>query len=103
MNRTLSPILFQTLSLFSAETGLTDEAAFGMLDRGLKDPNQMLRLKSELQQLLADPSFSWLQALDNGHDLTVFPAETEDEARTYVIELLWARYFPNDAIPSLGS
>lgn len=103
MKHLLGPTLLNTLSLFSVEVGLADEAAFRAADLNLDNPASLLALKSELLNTLSDRNFSWVQALDDGCNLTVYPADSEEEARAYVIELLWKRYFPNEAIPPFGS
>lgn len=103
MNHLLGPTLLNTLSLFSVEVGLTNEAAFRAADLNLSNLTSLLALKSELLNTLSDRNFSWVQALDDGGNLTVCPADSEEEARAYVVELLWKRYFPKETIPLFGS
>ena len=101
MDHPVPPHLFQILSLFSVETGLESAAAYALADRNFRNPKVSAGIRAEFEELLVDPAFSWLHALDDGHHLTVYSADSEEDARAYVVDLLWRRYFSDDAPPVL--
>lgn len=69
-----------------------------ILDKILKDDFQRREIESELVGLFSDSSVSWVELLDNESYL-VYPADDEDDAKTYMVEILWDRVFPDSPVP----
>nr|WP_262925768.1 hypothetical protein [Pseudomonas chlororaphis] len=69
-----------------------------ILDRILKDDFQRREIESELVGLFSDSSVSWVELLDN-ESYFVYPADDEDDAKTYMVEILWDRVFPDSPVP----
>ncbi|WP_394391828.1 hypothetical protein [Shewanella woodyi] len=95
------PAISQALTLFSVEVGLDDEVAYRMIDESLKNEEYSRDFRSQLEGALTDGSVSWKKALDDGEAVTVYPADEEEEARSFVVELLWKYYYPNERLPTL--
>jgi hypothetical protein len=73
---------------FAAGIGQSEEDAVGTLQRHMAaSPELADGLRSEVRQALADPAYSWRDALAEHDVLTV---EDEGEARQYARKLLGA-------------
>lgn len=88
------------ISIFSVDVGLEENDEIAALNRVLNDVNQREEIESELRLLFQDDTISWSELLEND-DYVVYPADDEDDAKEYVVESLWNRVFPNDAVPKL--
>ena len=95
------PAISQALTLFSVEVGLDDEVAYRWIDESLANEEYSQDFRVQLEQALTDESVSWKKELDDGETVTVYPADDEEEARSFVVELLWKHYYPNDPLPTL--
>ncbi|WP_080963017.1 hypothetical protein [Pseudomonas fluorescens] len=85
-------------SIFSVDVGLERNSEIAILDRILKDDFQRREIESELVGLFSDSSVSWVELLDNESYL-VYPADDEYDAKTYMVEILWDRVFPDSPVP----
>ncbi|WP_338523930.1 hypothetical protein NUH87_30205 [Pseudomonas batumici] len=86
------------VSIFSVDVGLDEGDAFAVLDRVLNDEFQRGEIERELYQLFKDRSVSWVELLDN-ESYVVYPVDDEDDAKAYIVEILWNRVFPNTSVP----
>ncbi|RXU69912.1 hypothetical protein CW358_04445 [Pseudomonas protegens] len=93
-----SSIINLLQSIFSVDVGLERNSEIAILDRILKDDFQRREIESELVGLFSDSSVSWVELLDNESYL-VYPADDEDDAKTYMVEILWDRVFPDSPVP----
>lgn len=93
-----SSIINLLQSIFSVDVGLERNSEISILDRILKDDFQRREIESELVGLFSDSSVSWVELLDNESYL-VYPADDEDDAKTYMVEILWDRVFPDSPVP----
>ncbi len=93
-----SSIINLLQSIFSVDVGLERNSEIAILDRILKDDFQRKEIESELVGLFSDSSVSWVELLDNESYL-VYPADDEDDAKTYMVEILWDRVFPDSPVP----
>lgn len=93
-----SSIINLLQSIFSVDVGLERNSEIAILDRILKDDFQRREIESELLGLFSDSSVSWVELLDNESYL-VYPADDEDDAKTYMVEILWDRVFPDSPVP----
>jgi hypothetical protein len=85
------PKLRQILgAIFSIEVGLSDEAQAAMFSRALQDDEFRLAFENELCAAKANTQISWLDLLSNS-SYEVDSAETEEEARAIVLDLLEKR------------
>lgn len=74
-------------SICSVEVGLSEEAEYKALCQHFLNEDVKARIKSDIDNACEDAGFSWINLLDNER-YTVFPAETEEEAREYLINKL---------------
>lgn len=86
------------ISIFSVDVGFEESDEIAALERVLCDPAQRADIKEELRQLFQDDSTSWIELLEND-DYVVYPADSEDDAKEYVIEHLWNVVFPGEKAP----
>lgn len=93
-----SSIINLLQSISSVDVGLERNSEIAILDRILKDDFQRREIESELVGLFSDSSVSWVELLDNESYL-VYPADDEDDAKTYMVEILWDRVFPDSPVP----
>lgn len=77
---------------------MEDSDQIAALERVLGDPTQRAEIKEELRQLIQDEPTSWIELLEND-DYVVYPADSEDDAKEYVIEHLWNIVFPGETAP----
>ncbi|BCG25664.1 hypothetical protein TUM18999_38550 [Pseudomonas tohonis] len=85
-------------SIFSVDVGLDENGARAALGRVLNDERQRAKIESELHRLFSDQSVVWMELLDND-SYVVYPADDEDDAKNYMVEILWDRVFPNTPAP----
>lgn len=74
-------------TIFSIETGLSDDSAKAMFQRSLADADWSHQLQLELEQAFASPKTPWKDLLSNA-EYEVFDAETDSEARDFIAESL---------------
>lgn len=86
------------ISVFSVDVGFDESDELAALERVLGDPAQRAEIKEELRQLFQDELTSWIELLEND-DYVVYPADSEDDAKEYVIEHLWNVVFPGEKTP----
>jgi len=84
---------YQTLqnllvSVMSVDVGLSEEREEAVLMTSLQKPEYRSRLKEELEEAFTDSNLSWVNLLDNER-YCVFSADSEDEARNFIIERIW--------------
>lgn len=75
-------------TVFNVDSGLSEDAAVRIYRRSAVASGKLGALKEELVLALRDSEFSWKELLLNS-DYEVFSAETEDEARSYAVRVLW--------------
>ncbi|MEF9672753.1 hypothetical protein QNM99_12620 [Pseudomonas sp. PCH446] len=85
-------------SIFSVDVGLKESDALVVLDCVLSDEFQRKDIEYELCQIFKDRSVSWVELLDN-ESYVVYPADDEEDAKAYVVKILWDRVFPNTLAP----
>jgi len=85
-------------SIFSVDVGLEESDALVVLGRVLGDEFQRGEIEKELCQLFRDRYVSWMELLDN-ESYVVYPADDEDDAKAYMVKILWDRVFPNTPVP----
>ncbi|MFL1466857.1 hypothetical protein [Marinobacter sp. HN1S83] len=86
------------ISIFSVDVGLEECDEIAALERVLCDPAQRADIKEELRQLFQDDSTSWIELLEND-DYVVYPADSDADAKEYVIEHPWNIVFPGATAP----
>lgn len=75
-------------TVFNVDTGLSEDAAIKIYRRTAKSSGKLENLREELVRGLSDPGVSWRTLLSNeGYE--VFDAETEEDARSYAVRVLW--------------
>ncbi|WP_303293770.1 hypothetical protein [Marinobacter sp. ST-43] len=77
---------------------MEDSDEISDLERVMGDPAQRADIKEELRQLFQDEPTSWIELLEND-GYVVYPADSEDDAKEYVIEHLWNIVFPGEKAP----
>ena len=83
------PVLAYMLkTVFSVETGLSEDAAIRMYVRSAKNSNEVDLLKNELQAAFSDPAVSWRELLLND-EYEVYDASSEEEAIAFAKRVLW--------------
>ncbi|TFF14541.1 hypothetical protein EXW72_03925 [Pseudomonas sp. BCA14] len=80
-------------SVFSVDVGFDDLEAQAALKRILNDPAQRVIIERELLCLYNDESISWVKLLDN-EDYVVYPADDDDDAKSYMTSIFWNQVFP---------
>lgn len=75
-------------TVFNVDSGLSEDAAIKIYRRTAQSSGKLERLREELRHGFGDPAVSWRSLLSN-EDYEVFDAETEDEARSYALRILW--------------
>lgn len=85
-------------SIFSVDVGLDESDALAALGRVLSDKCQREKIERELCKLFNDRSVLWMELLDND-SYVVYPADDEDDAKAYMVEILWSRVFPTAPVP----
>lgn len=88
------PVQFRTLknllvSVFSVETGLSEAAESAALESFLSNLEVRERLRNDLAAFIAS-GLSWKELLDNP-GCCVYPAESEQEARQFVMDKFGTR------------
>lgn len=83
------------ISIFSVDIGLDEAEETAALSRVLNDPLQKKEIEKQLRALFEDPNVSWVNLLDN-NDYTVYPADDDEDAKEFVIDILWNKVFPNE-------
>lgn len=73
-------------TVFASDLALSNEEANALLDHLLSNPAYKLQLGEALVASLNDPSFSWMDALE---EYETYPASDEADARAYAMRLLW--------------
>ena len=86
------------LSIFSVDVGLEESEAAAALERVLSDNSQRSEIESELKILFQDGGVSWSELLEND-EYVVYPADDEDDAREYFVEIIWSKVFPGEPSP----
>lgn len=90
------PVLVDVLvSIMSVDVGLFEASEEAALFTSLSNPAYRDKLYKELEAALVDPQFSWRKLLDNERYF-VFPVDSEEEGKGYVLGSLWSRIFSMD-------
>jgi|JPYU01.1.fsa_nt_gi hypothetical protein len=87
MNR-FENVVHMLRTVFNVDSGLSEDAAIKIYRRAAQSSGKLESLREELRQGFGDPEVSWRRLLSN-EDYEVFDAETEDEARSYALRVLW--------------
>ena len=93
-------MLRSTLELFSSEVGLSWAAANAALLRSAANDLWRAAFCQELASALRDPSTDWREALYNS-DYEVLEFETQADARSFAVSLLWDPLNPGEAPPAV--
>src|SRR5688500_7736430 len=91
--------LRHVLGLFDISVGLSDAAATGLLSRQLGVPQWRAEFVAELRAALADVATPWRNLLFND-SYEVYEFETEQEARDWVVSVLWNTACPGEPVPA---
>ena len=84
------PRIVKTLrTIFNAEDGLSLDVSKRLYVRYVTDSPALAGFKAELSEALADPTVSWKRMLHN-EEYEIHDAATEQEAKAFVSEILWA-------------
>ena len=75
-------------TVFNVDSGLSEDAAIRIYRRSALASGKLDVLKEELALALRDSKFSWKELLLND-DYEVLDAETEGDARSYAVRILW--------------
>jgi hypothetical protein len=75
-------------TVFNCEDGLSLGIAKALYVRSQKTSSNAAELKRELREALSDSSVSWKYLLCND-DYEVIDVDSEEEARRFVVEVLW--------------
>lgn len=77
-------------SVMSVDVGLTEEREKVVLITSLQKPAYRNKLRNELEEALCDSNLSLVNLLDNER-YCVFSADSEDEARNFLLERIWSK------------
>lgn len=77
-------------SVMSVDVGLTEEREEVVLITFLQKPAYRNKLRNELEEALCDSNLSLVNLLDNER-YCVFSADSEDEARNFLLERIWSK------------
>lgn len=80
------------VSVFSVDVGLTETEEREALDRMLRDVTQRAEIEAELAALFRDNSIS-LQALLDNEEYVAYPADNEEDARSFITSKIWNHVF----------
>jgi len=85
------PILRNLLiSVMSVDVGLSEEREEAALTASFANPEYRNKLRQELEAAFLDEKLSWVNLLDN-ESYCVYPADSEDDAKQFIRDRLWAR------------
>lgn len=87
----------KVLGLFDISVGLSDAAATSLLSQQLSVPEWRAEFVAELRAALADAATPWRHLLFND-SYEVYEFETEQEARDWVVSVLWNTACPGEPV-----
>jgi hypothetical protein len=91
VNVTDYPILRNLLvSVMSVDVGLSEEREEAALVASFANLEYRNKLRQELEAAFLDESLSWVELLDN-ESYCVYSADSEDDAKQFMRDRLWAR------------
>jgi hypothetical protein len=84
-------------TVFSGDVGLDEEGINSALSsiRANPDKRELDGIRNELENLFNDPDADWVALLDR-EDCEVLYAESQDDARQYVVLRVWNALFPDE-------
>ncbi|MEM9103947.1 MAG: hypothetical protein AAGB12_16685 [Pseudomonadota bacterium] len=85
-------------SIFSVQTGLSEDEEEAMLESVLRDEKHLSVLEKEFTEAFLDPDISWSALLCNER-YEVYESDDEEDAKDYVVEYFWKKLFPEKPLP----